>query len=325
MKEKIAIIVPVYKVEKYLRRCIDSLIGQKYNNLEIILVDDGSPDGCPQICDEYALKDSRISVVHKKNGGLADARNAGVRAAISDFILFLDSDDYVDSTFVSSLVELKERNHADIVCTPLIYEFENGTHKSTAKFEETKLEGKAFLAHVMRARYGIGVSVCSKLFPKATLLEHPFPKGKLHEDLAIAIQLYSEFHTATISCEATYHYIQRNSSITHSTIDEESLFWILDLIKQLLNRESDKALKEALVYRLFDLVSEYCRVIHTKKDKVIIQKVQKYIRPYRKVYVHDPLNSVMTKLKGYLLSTNTIMFRMFLLLRSINMKVHKYA
>lgn len=326
MRERIAVVVPVYKVDKYLRRCVDSLINQTYTDFEIILVDDGSPDTCPQICDEYAAKDDRINVIHKENGGLADARNAGVIFAKSKYIVFVDSDDFVDNTFVSSLVELKERNGVDIACTPLIYEFENGTHKPMSDFEETKLVGEQFLSLVMRARYGIGVSVCSKLFLKSELLKHPFPKGKLHEDLAIAIQLYSEFQTAAINKNATYHYIQRNSSIMHSTIDEESLFWILDLIKNLLDHETDIALKEAFVYRIYDLVNEYCRVIHLQEDNnAIIRKVQGYIKPYKQIYVKDKLNSIQTKVKGYLLATNRMTFKLFLLLKGLNMKVHQYG
>ena len=325
MSERIAVIVPVFKVEKYLRKCVDSLINQTYSDLEIILVDDGSPDNCPQICDEYAARDSRISVIHKENGGLADARNAGVAFANSEYIVFVDSDDYVDSTFIASLVELKQRTGVEIACTPLIYEFENGTHKPINDFEEQTFANKQFLSLVMRARYGIGVSVCSKLFLKSVLLKHPFPKGKLHEDLAIAIQLYSEFANAAVNKHATYHYIQRNSSITHSTIDEESLFWILDLIKSLFDKETDIALKEAFVYRIYDLANEFCRVVSFSDDNnVIIRKIQRYIKPYRKIYTRDKLNSIQTKIKGYLLATNILTFKLFIILKKINMKVHQY-
>ena len=95
-REKISIIVPIYNVEKYLERCVDSLVNQTYENIEIILVDDGSPDYCPQLCDEYAKKDSRIVVIHKKNGGLSDARNYGLCKASGEYILYVDSDDYIE-------------------------------------------------------------------------------------------------------------------------------------------------------------------------------------------------------------------------------------
>ena len=93
MKDKISVVVPIYKVQDYLERCIKSIINQTYDNLEIILVDDGSPDECPKICDEYALKDERIKVIHKENGGLSDARNFGIAAATGKYISFIDSDD----------------------------------------------------------------------------------------------------------------------------------------------------------------------------------------------------------------------------------------
>ena len=96
MNPLISVIVPIYNVEKYLARCVDSIVNQTYKNLEIILVDDGSPDRCPQMCDDYAEKDSRIKVVHKKNGGLSDARNAGMAVATGEYISFIDSDDWID-------------------------------------------------------------------------------------------------------------------------------------------------------------------------------------------------------------------------------------
>lgn len=116
----VSIIVPIYKVEPYLRRCVDSIVCQTYTNLEIILVDDGSPDTCPQICDEYANKDKRIVVIHKKNGGLSDARNAGLNSCKGEYISFIDSDDYVDYDFIESLIEPIKKIHM-ILSSPTTY------------------------------------------------------------------------------------------------------------------------------------------------------------------------------------------------------------
>ena len=113
---KISIIVPVYKVEKYLCQCIDSIIKQTYSNLEILLIDDGSPDRCPKICDEYGCKDERVKVIHKKNGGLASARNAGLNIATGDLISFVDSDDWIDESMYQQMLEMKFEKNADIVC-----------------------------------------------------------------------------------------------------------------------------------------------------------------------------------------------------------------
>ena len=111
----VSIIVPIYKVEPYLRRCLDSIVNQTYTNLEIILVDDGSPDGCPQICDEYAAKDKRIIVIHKENGGLSSARNAGLKIASGAFISFVDSDDWVNDHYIETLYLAQNKFNADLV------------------------------------------------------------------------------------------------------------------------------------------------------------------------------------------------------------------
>ena len=121
---EISVIVPVYKVEKYLKRCVNSILNQDFEDYEIILVDDGSPDGCPAICDEYAKLYAKISVIHKKNGGLSDARNIAVAQSKGEYIVFIDSDDYVDSNHLSSLWDAMVKNDADMSCSPPIIEYE---------------------------------------------------------------------------------------------------------------------------------------------------------------------------------------------------------
>lgn len=117
MKPLISVIVPIYKVEKYLTICVDSLLHQSYGNLEIILVDDGSPDECPAICDQYQNKDNRIKVIHKKNGGLSDARNAGLDIAQGEYVAFVDSDDFIDEDYICKLYDALQQNRASIaVC-----------------------------------------------------------------------------------------------------------------------------------------------------------------------------------------------------------------
>ena len=115
MKSLVSVIVPIYKVEKYLNKCVDSIINQSYKNLEIILVDDGSPDKCGEICDKYAEKDSRVKVIHKENGGLSDARNAGIDIAKGDYLLFVDSDDWITSNICEVLIKNANDNLSDII------------------------------------------------------------------------------------------------------------------------------------------------------------------------------------------------------------------
>ena len=116
MNPMISVIVPIYNVEKYLARCVDSIVNQTYKNLEIILVDDGSPDRCPQMCDDYAEKDSRIKVIHKKNGGLSDARNAGMAVATGEYISFIDSDDWIETSMFELLLNNIFQYDCEISC-----------------------------------------------------------------------------------------------------------------------------------------------------------------------------------------------------------------
>lgn len=130
----VSVIAPVYKVEKYLDKCVESLVSQTYPNIEIILVDDGSPDSCPKRCDELAEKYSNVIALHKENGGLSSARNYGVKYAKYDYIAFVDSDDYVEKTYIEDMVRLKEKFDADFVITRTSRENEDGTGKSIVNF-----------------------------------------------------------------------------------------------------------------------------------------------------------------------------------------------
>ena len=125
MEGKISVIVPIYNVEQYLRKCIDSIINQTYKNLEIILVDDGSWDNSPRICDEYAKRDNRIKVIHKKNGGLADARNTGLKMITGNYISFIDSDDYIEKTMYEKMIKVILKYNADIIECNLNYKYGN--------------------------------------------------------------------------------------------------------------------------------------------------------------------------------------------------------
>ncbi|MDR4508589.1 MAG: glycosyltransferase family 2 protein [Candidatus Brocadiaceae bacterium] len=121
--KKISIIVPIYKVEQYLCQCIDSLINQTYENIEILLINDGSPDRCPEICDEYAAKDNRVRVIHKENGGSSEARNSGINSAFGDYIMFVDSDDWIDLNTCEELIKVMDKESADIVLASYVREY----------------------------------------------------------------------------------------------------------------------------------------------------------------------------------------------------------
>ena len=313
---RVAVIIPVYKVERYLERCIKSVCAQDYKNIEIVLVDDGSPDKCPALCDQLACTDARIRVFHKSNGGLSDARNYGVNHCESEYVVFVDSDDYVDVNYVSSLVNLYREYDADVACTPLLFEYVNGKQKRIKKYDRKRLDSLDAVKMVMRVQYGIGVTACSKLFHKDLLLRHPFPVGRLHEDIAVAFDLYNEAGTVAISSEQTYHYMQHEESITHKAIDFENLYWIISCLEKLIEENDDHGIKCSCAYRIYELVNEICRVVDVNSQKDEIKRTQDMVRPYLSYCLNDPLNDWQRKAKCILMAKNYASFKLYLFLKN---------
>lgn len=213
-KELISIIVPVYNVEKYLNRCVESILAQTYDNLEIILVDDGSPDNCGNICDEYAKKDSRIIVLHKTNGGLSDARNRGINIAKGKYIGFVDSDDYIEKDMFEILYNLCKENNADI--SMISYkEIENGiiineNSKYTNKiFEYNNIEAiKELLKDEKIKNYA-----WNKLYKKELFDEIEYPINMAYEDVGTTYKLFEKAKKIMWDDIPKYNYIRRSTSI----------------------------------------------------------------------------------------------------------------
>lgn len=227
----VSVVVPVYKVEKYIDRCVKSLLVQDFDSYEIILVDDGSPDNCPKICDEYGRQNSRIRVLHKSNGGLGDARNYGVKYAGADYITFVDSDDYVEKSYISNLWKLKEQFDADLVITKVVRESENSTViKRNDKFPSYCTNSEDALFQV----YGggkVGWQGCGKLYHREILFKYPFPDG-YYEDCAVMYKIINSVDRIAIGdYEGDYHYIVRQGSILRSQLKPEHLH-IFDICKE---------------------------------------------------------------------------------------------
>lgn len=222
----ISVIIPIYKVERYLRRCIDSVISQTYKNLEIILVDDGSPDGCGKICDEVAKKDRRIIVIHKKNGGLSDARNAGLRKAKGDYFIFIDADDYIDTKMIQILFENLKKSNADIsVCNYDIFDENENYIFKDFELEEEKGEFSGYEAaeKTLFKQEPQMVVAWNKLTKRKLWENRIFPIGKQHEDDFTSYQLYYEADKVVITKMPLYHYFQRSDSIVGVGFNIKSL------------------------------------------------------------------------------------------------------
>lgn len=209
--ELVSIVVPIYNVEQYLEKCVESICRQTYENLEIILVNDGSPDQCGQMCEEYAKKDNRIKVIHKKNGGLSDARNSGVKLATGKYLLFVDSDDYIAKDLVEKTVTVAEKNNCDMVLYDYYYvEPDNVEIRSTIvpanKVISLEQEHTLLLA---------ATSACAKLFNREFYVKAncPFPQGIYFEDLATTSIFFMRAKRVFYLKEPLYYYINRENSI----------------------------------------------------------------------------------------------------------------
>ena len=209
----ISVVVPIYNVEAYVNRCIESLVNQTYKNLEIILVDDGSPDNCPQMCDMWAEKDNRIKVIHKENGGLSDARNAGMIIATGEYISFIDSDDYISLDFIEELCSTAIENEADIVECSVVNCYEDG---SIDDFKDdmncTVFEKEDALSGLI-AEHPFHQHVWNKLYRASIALTVPFAVGKLNEDEFWTYQIFGKAKSVVRLNKTMYYYLQRSSSI----------------------------------------------------------------------------------------------------------------
>ena len=231
----ITIILPIYKVEKYLAKSIESVINQSYKNLEIILVDDGSPDTCGKICDLYAEKDSRIKVVHKENGGLSSARNSGLDIATGEYICFIDSDDYVDSQYIERLYnEIKSGSFDLVACDfEYVYEKDNSNKKSGLVEKDITIEGREkIISHLLGNKYYLLLTVAWNKIYKRDLFESlRYTNGIIHEDEDIAYKILHKCNNVKIIKDSLYFYLQRESSIMGgSNVDKRSI--IIDIYKK---------------------------------------------------------------------------------------------
>lgn len=214
MAPLVSIIVPVYKVEEYLHQCVDSIINQTYRNLEIILIDDGSPDRCPEICDEYAARDNRIKVIHKFNGGLSEARNHGLELASGEYIMFVDSDDYVDIRIVETLIEAIDASSADIAMCGR-NDMRTTSISSNCNFEsDVVLDKKSLMALILRDK--IGSQAWAKLFKKEQFKNLRFPIGRLYEDIGTTYLAFNKCNRMVYISRPLYYYRLNQSSISFS-------------------------------------------------------------------------------------------------------------
>ncbi len=219
----ISVIIPIYNVKKYLRRCIKGVLAQTYKNLEIILIDDGSTDGSAELCDELFHEDKRIVVFHKQNGGIASARNYGIRAANGDYVCFIDPDDIVDEDYVEFLhnIIIKYKVKLAICSHRVLYEGHKTAVDMSTK-ESGKIDSKVIIQRLLYAD-GIDTSFWAKMFTKDILLKHLCPEGRNYEDAACMYLYFDSVPYIGLDSVAKYTYCVRRMSISQKPFDKSKM------------------------------------------------------------------------------------------------------
>lgn len=231
MQPKISVIIPAYNVEKCIEKCVNSILDQSFSDFEILLVDDGSKDSTPKICDELANKDSRITVIHKENGGLSDARNAGIRKSVGKYLAFVDGDDIVDKEYLQELYRLITlEDDISVSIVGGVAFGENATPKGS-KSTFSKVVPTEEMVRKMCLRDGFDHTAWGKLFSAELWKDFKYPVGKLYEDYLTTYRVLSKVDKIAYSDAKLYFYIQHNESIMHMKCSEKTLA-VLDVADQ---------------------------------------------------------------------------------------------
>ncbi len=306
----ISVIVPIYKVEKYLKQCIDSIIAQSYTNLEIILVDDGSPDSCPEMVDAYARIDERIKVIHKKNGGLSDARNAGLSIATGEYISFVDSDDFIHKDMFLLMMNAIAQLNADIVVANhyLFYDNTQVLDEEVNKCDKESLDGVSAIGKLYTNEQPVYVTAWGKIYKRTVFENLLFPVGKLHEDVFTTYKAYARANKVVYLDNKLYYYRQREGSIMQTNFslrNLDALMGLREMMNYVLTIEGFAKkynvvgeFIEKLVYYYYKLITirtaekDSVRANLLKEARALVKKYSKYLSFKDKLkfscFVHSP-------------------------------------
>ncbi len=285
MNKLISIIIPVYNVEKYLEKCILSVINQTYKNIEIILVNDGSPDNSIEICKKYARIDSRIIYIEKENGGLSSARNVGIDVAKGEYIGFVDSDDYISSDMYEKLYDIISSENADMAICNLNWVDENGKtldgHISPIKDEVCSQ--KDIFEKFLSNNYFYYVTAVNRLYAKHLFTNIRFPEGKLHEDEFTAHLFYDKCDKVVCCSESLYFYVQRQSSIMNKSFSVKRLDAAEAIIKR-TNFFIEKGYNNIALHTLYGIVYVLGVASVKLQDETSKKTVAQYKEKARNLY-----------------------------------------
>lgn len=287
----ISVIVPVYNVEKYLRRCLRSIYEQTYKNIEIVLVDDGSTDVSLQLLEEYAKKDSRAKIIRQKNMGLSAARNTGIRYSKGEYLTFIDSDDYVTHDYVEYMYKLLEQNNfsSSLALCSLMNTFPNGRSKNMGNNEERIISGKECI-EMMCYHNLVDTCAYAKLGKRELYDEHFFPVGKLFEDIGSTYKLFEQCRTVACGFKAKYFYSIKENSIVTSKFKPSKLdlLEMTDQMAQSVNTiypDLAEATARRQVYARFSTLNQ---TLGEPSTKMIQRKLKEYIVAHKSAILNNP-------------------------------------
>lgn len=282
---KISIIVPIYNVEKYLDKCIKSIVNQSFKNLEIILVDDGSPDNCPAICDEWTKKDYRIKVIHKENGGLSDARNAGLSVASGDYIAFVDSDDYIEPDMYAKLLNVALDNNCDIVSCNLrmVYENDINSIANNDTGEVIYYSTEDTMSSLIDDK--IRQVVWNKLYKADVIKGILFDVGKYHEDEFWSYKAIGNAKKIATIDYTGYNYLQRSGSIMGNSYSLKRLDAVEAkcLRQEFLNENFPELSQKGMINLIFTCIyhgQQSLKFLNKKDKKIALKKLNTFIKKH---------------------------------------------
>lgn len=272
---RFSIIIPIYRVEQYLRQCIDSVLAQSFTDFEVILVDDGSTDNCPAICDEYAQRDMRVKVIHKPNGGLSDARNAGLDIAKGEYVLFLDSDDWWDnSEFLKKLNGTIEKENADIIIFGMKKFYSNDGRIGDVCIPKKCDGATRALSHAQAIQKYMQRNIfvacaCDKAIRKSVIdsTSQRFVKGQLSEDIEWCAKLLKKDVAIDVLEEAVYVYRQQVTTSITANVNAKNILCILDVIKRYATYDVSVPLKHFLANQYVLLITNLMRLPGEERSK----------------------------------------------------------
>lgn len=282
-KEKISVIVPVYNVEQYLGRCVDSILEQTYQNLEVLLVDDGSPDSCGDICDKYAKEDSRVRVLHKENGGLSDARNAGIELATGTYVAFIDSDDWIEPQMMEVLYTTLLCHDADIAECSYRNLYADMDMEETACTGDVTVGDNIFALEAMLDWHYFKPNAWNKLYKKSVIGSIRYPKGRIHEDEFTTYKFFYQAKKLAYIDFSFYNYDRRRpNSITGEKFSEANLdaCWAfrerVDFFEAHKIKKLEKKMNDIYCWQVLEAAYK-CYQNNISGDKVnsLIKQVQK--------------------------------------------------